>query len=156
MWIISFDVWKCSSDGIVKLIHGHYAFGFPVSWKSIATQELPIMQYGPSRSIGEQLCPLLRCEQRNGIFHDLSVVHWAVTRETNHACYINNTRYKFLYCTALNNREIHGVFRTYCAHFKTYTIAYLYCKFIYYIYEVCQLWNLSIFLPSENVMCMFI
>jgi hypothetical protein len=32
-----------------------------------------------------------REEWRNGIFHDLSVVHWAVTREKNHACYINIT-----------------------------------------------------------------
>jgi hypothetical protein len=38
-----------------------------------------------------------RCERRNGIFHDLSAVHWAMTREKNHACYINIMGIKFLY-----------------------------------------------------------
>jgi hypothetical protein len=35
--------------------------------------------------------PYVIGKRRNGIFHDLSVVHWAVTREKNHACYIVNT-----------------------------------------------------------------
>jgi len=37
-----------------------------------------------------------RCEWRNGIFHDLSAVHWAMTREKNHACYINIMGIKFV------------------------------------------------------------
>jgi hypothetical protein len=37
-----------------------------------------------------------RREWRNGIFHDLSAVHWAMTREKNHACYINIMGIKFV------------------------------------------------------------
>jgi hypothetical protein len=37
-----------------------------------------------------------RHEWRNGIFHDLSAVHWAMTRETNHACYSNIMGMKFV------------------------------------------------------------
>jgi hypothetical protein len=37
-----------------------------------------------------------RHEQRNGIFHDLSEVHWAMTREKNHACYSNIMGIKYV------------------------------------------------------------
>jgi hypothetical protein len=37
-----------------------------------------------------------RCERRNGIFRDLSAVHWAMTREKNHASYITIMGIKFV------------------------------------------------------------